>query len=125
MKFILALVVCCAFISAGHAAADISHEELVAAVAAKKVVLIDANGSESFKQGHLPSAIDFEATKADLKTKLPEDKQTLVVAYCGGPQCGAYKAAAKAATELGYANVKHYSGGLKGWTAKGAELEKQ
>ncbi|MBA3684196.1 MAG: rhodanese-like domain-containing protein [Planctomycetes bacterium] len=125
-----ALIVCfanagCGASDAAKAVPDISHEELVAAIKAKQVVLLDANGSESYKKGHLPGAIDYTAGKADLKSALPADKQALVVAYCGGPQCGAYKEAAEAASALGYANVKHYSGGLKGWTAQGAELEKQ
>jgi rhodanese-related sulfurtransferase len=43
------------------------------------------------------------------------NKTTLIVAYCGGPECGAYKAAADAAAALGYTNIKHYSEGISGW----------
>ena len=102
---------------------DISINELKSAIAEKKATLIDANGSDSFKAGHIPGAIDFDSKSADRKL-LPADKNALVVAYCGGPQCGAYAAAAKAAKALGYTNVKHLSAGISGWKDAGAPLEK-
>ena len=103
---------------------DISIAELKTAIAEKKVTLLDANGSDSFSAGHIPGAIDFQAQKAALAAKLPSDKGALVVAYCGGPTCGAYAAAAKAAQELGYTNIKHLSAGISGWKDAGAPLEK-
>jgi len=103
---------------------DISINELKSAIAEKKVTVIDVNGSDSFKSGHIPGAIDFQSQKADLASKLPADKSALVVAYCGGPTCGAYAAAATAARELGYTNVKHLSAGISGWKDASAPLEK-
>src|ERR1700722_19968525 len=85
---------------------DISITELKTAISQKTAVIIDANGSDSFKAGHIPCAGDFEAQQAELAKILPADKNALVVAYCGGPQCNAYTAAAKAAKALGYTNVK-------------------
>ena len=102
---------------------DITHDELKQAIAEKKVTLIDVNGSDSYKAGHIPGAMDFIATKDQLAAKLPTDKSALVVAYCGNEQCGAYAAAAKAAKELGYTNVKHYSKGIAGWKASGEKTE--
>jgi rhodanese-related sulfurtransferase len=103
---------------------DISITELKTAIAQKTAVIIDANGSDSFKSGHIPGAVDFEAQQAELAKILPADKNALVVAYCGGPQCNAYTAAAKAAKALGYTNVKHLSAGISGWKEAGAPLEK-
>ena len=60
-------------------------------------LIIDVNGSESYKEGHVPGAIDFEAVGGKLAKALPQDKNALIIAYCGGPQCRAYQAAAKAA----------------------------
>ena len=105
--------------------AEIGHDELKAAIKEKKVTLIDVNGSESYKEGHIPGAIDFEMAKAELKAKLPSDKSALVVAYCGNENCPAYAAGAKAAQELGYTNVKHYKPGIAGWKAKGEKTEKK
>ncbi len=103
---------------------DISINELKKAISEKQVTVIDVNGSESYGEGHIPGAIDFTAKKADLAKALPANKDALVVAYCGGPTCGAYAAAAKAAKELGYTNVKHLSAGISGWKDAGAPLEK-
>ena len=103
---------------------DISINELKTAIQEKKVTLIDANGSDSYKAGHIPGAIDFQAQKTELAAKLPSDKSALVVAYCAGPTCGAYAAAAKVAQQLGYTNIKHLSAGISGWKDAGAPLEK-
>ena len=102
---------------------NISIEELKTAIADKSVVVVDVNGTESFTKGHIPTAIDFVAVKDTFSEKLPTDKSTLVVAYCGSESCGAYAAAAKAAKDLGYTNVKHFAPGLKGWKEAGEDLQ--
>lgn len=102
---------------------NIEIKELKSAIAAKTVTIIDVNGSESWQKGHIPGAIDFEANQEKLASLLPKDKAALVVAYCGGPQCGAYQAAAKAAVKLGYTNVKHLTAGISGWRDAGEITE--
>ena len=103
---------------------DISIEELSQAISEGKVTVIDVNGSSSFAKGHIPGAIDFSADKENLAKLLPENKEQLVVAYCGGPSCSAYQRGAKAAEELGYKNVKHLSAGISGWLQAGKPTEK-
>ena len=103
---------------------DISIEDLKKAIEAKKVTIIDVNGSASFKKGHVPTAIDFASAQAKFAEALPKDKNALVVAYCGGPSCSAYKAAATKAEELGYKNIKHMSAGISGWLQAGEKTEK-
>src|SRR3954469_20790895 len=93
--------------------------DLKKAIADKKVTLIDVNGTESYEGGHIPSAIDFEKSEDSFAKILPQDKNALVVAYCGGPKCMAYKQAAEAARKLGYKNVKHLSAGISGWKDAG------
>jgi rhodanese-related sulfurtransferase len=68
--------------------------------------------------------VDFTAVKGKLADALPKDKNALIVAYCGGPKCSAYKAAATAAEKLGYKNVKHMSAGISGWKEAGEKLDK-
>lgn len=102
---------------------NITHDELLKAVEAKQVTLLDANGSDSYKDAHIPSAIDFQKVKKDLAAKLPSDKSSLIVAYCANEQCTAYRSAARAAKELGYTNIKHYAKGIFGWKATGAPVE--
>jgi rhodanese-related sulfurtransferase len=126
MKKLIALLAA-AFVAAPVLAAefpDISIGELKTAIAEKKVTVIDVNGSGSYAKGHVPTAIDYAAVSKDLASKLPADKSTLIVAYCGGPSCNAYQKAAKAAKELGYTNVKHLSAGISGWLQAGEATEK-
>jgi rhodanese-related sulfurtransferase len=103
---------------------DISIGELKKAIADKAVTVIDVNGSTSYGNGHVPSALNFAEVKDGLAAKLPADKNALVVAYCGGPSCSAYTRAANAAKALGYTNVKHLSAGISGWLQAGEATEK-
>jgi rhodanese-related sulfurtransferase len=125
MKKIIALVF--ALVASSVFAAefpDISIADLKTAIADKKVTVIDVNGAASYSNGHIPGAVNFAAQKDSLASVLPADKGALVVAYCGGPACSAYKAAANAASQLGYTNVKHLSAGISGWKAAKEALEK-
>ena len=109
----------------GQDFADISIEDLQKAILAKKVAIIDVNGQKSFQNGHIPGAINFSSQKHALKKLLPSNKNTLIVAYCGGPSCRAYIRGAKAAAELGYSNVRHLSAGISGWKKSGNKVAKK
>ena len=97
---------------------EVTKSELKALVGKKAVTVIDVNSEESFAKNHVPTAIHFFAVKNDIVNALPTDKNTLIVAYCGGVKCNAWQKAAKAACKAGYNNVKHYKGGIKGWMDK-------
>jgi rhodanese-related sulfurtransferase len=103
---------------------DISVTEVKSLAESKKAVIIDVNGSKSYANGHVPGALDYEAIKTKLADVLPKDKNASIVAYCGGPKCKAYQAAATAAEKLGYKNVKHMSAGISGWKEAGQKMEK-
>jgi rhodanese-related sulfurtransferase len=103
---------------------DVSVTQVQKMVESKKAVLIDVNGSESYAKGHVPGALDYAAIKDKLADALPKDKNTPIVAYCGGPKCKAYQAAATAAEKLGYKNIKHMSAGISGWKEAGQKMEK-
>ncbi|MDC0363352.1 rhodanese-like domain-containing protein [Opitutales bacterium] len=109
----------------GQEFGDISIEDLQKAIFAKKVAIIDVNGQKSFQNGHIPGAINFSSQKLALKQLLPSNKNTLIVAYCGGPSCRAYLRGAKAAAELGYNNVRHLSAGISGWKKSGNKVAKK
>ena len=104
--------------------ADISTADLKKAIAEKKVVLLDVNGTASWEKQRIPGALNYETVADKLAEKLPADKSTLVVAYCGSEHCGAYRKGAEAAQKLGYTNIKHYSKGIKGWVDLGETTEK-
>src|ERR1700722_19770728 len=99
MKKLIALAASLMFVASVYAAEfpDITIDDLKTAMTTQKVVLLDANGTESWQKGHIPGAIDYTAKKEDLATVMPKDKDVLVVAYCANPQCPAYRAAAAAA----------------------------
>ena len=102
---------------------DISIKELKIQIAKKKVTVIDVMGASSFKKGHVPTALSFAKHGKNLAKILPKDKNALIVAYCGGPKCSAYKRAADLAAKLGYKNVKHMSAGIGGWKKAGEKTE--
>ena len=105
---------------------DVTITDLEKAIKAGKVVVIDVNGAKSFtKRGHIPSAVSFSSKDALAKQLSKVGKDTLVVAYCGGPTCNAYKRGASAAAELGFKNVKHLSAGIAGWLKAGKKLAKK
>jgi rhodanese-related sulfurtransferase len=125
MKKIFVLIAAL-FVTASVYAAEfptITIPDLKTAMATQKIVLLDANGSDSWNAGHIPGAIDFSANRDNLSNVLPKDKTTLVVAYCGNPQCHAYQAAAEAAKKLGYTNIKHLTAGIMGWRDAGEKTE--
>jgi len=126
MKKLIALAFSLVFAASVYAAEfpDISIPDLKSAMTSQKVVLLDANGTDSWQSGHIPGAIDFSAKQDKLTSVLPQDKNVLVVAYCGNPQCPAYRAAAAAAKKLGYKNIKHLVAGIQGWKSAGEKTEK-
>ena len=127
MKKLLCLLALTALVAAPAFAGefpDITIPEVKKEIAAGKAVIIDVNGSQSYKSGHVPGALNFADVSKELASKLPADKGALVIAYCGGPSCNAYTRAANAAKELGYTNVKHMSAGISGWMQAGEKTEK-
>ena len=128
LKKMIAIVACLFTATASlHAESypDISIKDLKKAIQEKKVIVLDVNGTRSYSKGHVPTAIDFTAKGKDLETLLKgKSKDTLVVAYCGGPSCGAYKKGAAQAKALGFKNVKHLSAGISGWLQAGEKTEK-
>lgn len=106
-----------------RAFAEISFADLKTAVEAGRLTVIDVNALESYTAGHVPGALHFASVEKDLAAKLPKDKGALIVAYCGGPACNAWKRGADAVAKLGYTNVKHFKGGISGWKAEGGRIE--
>ena len=125
MKKLLAFLVTAVVAVSAYAAdfPDISANDVNKLAESKSAVIIDVNGDESYKSGHVPGALNFAAIKDNLAASLPKNKDSLIVAYCGNPKCGAYLRAAKAAQKLGYTNIKHMSAGISGWKAAGMKTE--
>jgi rhodanese-related sulfurtransferase len=94
---------------------QVSRSELAQLIQKKNVTVVDVNSEKSYAKQKVPGAIHYGSNKASFAKVLPEKKDALIVAYCGGPSCSAWKEAAQAACELGYTNVRHYKGGIQGW----------
>jgi rhodanese-related sulfurtransferase len=80
----------------------------------QKGVIIDSRSAADFKAGHIPGAISVPMEK--LQSRLPRNKATRLVFYCGSQQCPLSTMAAEKAMKLGYKNVAVYKGGWTGWT---------
>ncbi|HUD82306.1 MAG TPA: rhodanese-like domain-containing protein, partial [Candidatus Saccharimonadales bacterium] len=122
----LAFIIALTFTASVYAAEfpDITIGQLKTSMSSQKIVLLDANGTDSWQAGHIPGAIDFIANQDHLAALLPSDKNVLIVAYCANPSCPAYRAAAAAAKTLGYKNIKHLTAGIMGWKDAGEKTEK-
>lgn len=96
---------------------EVTKSELQQLIDDKKVFILDVNSKESFAKQQIPGAVHF-ASIPQLSEALPKDKNALIVAYCGGTMCTAWKKAAIAACKLNYKNIKHFKPGIKGWMQK-------
>ena len=94
---------------------DVSDVEILKISKEKSATILDVNSMEQFKKSHVDGAVHYLSNKENIASELPKDKNSLIVAYCGGKSCTAWQMAAKKACEMGYTNIKHYSNGITGW----------
>jgi len=79
-------------------------------------MLIDARPARVFAKGSIPGAINIPDTQFDKEAgKLPADKTTPLIFFCGGLQCVLSDKSADKAKALGYSNVKTYPQGYPEW----------
>ena len=86
---------------------------------AENVMLIDARPYKpKYIQGHIPMAVSIPDSQFDKMTdKLPADKNSLLIFYCGGLKCKLSHKSAMKAEGLGYTNVKVFAEGYPVWMA--------
>jgi rhodanese-related sulfurtransferase len=97
--------------------AEISVEYVAKEIDGNKAVVIDARPHKpKFVKGHIPTAISIPNSQFDeLKGKLPQDKNTPLIFYCGGFKCKLSHKSAVKAMDLGYTNVKVFAAGYPAW----------
>jgi rhodanese-related sulfurtransferase len=84
----------------------------------QNVAIIDSRPIRKFKQGHIDSAINIpESSFEEMKGRLPSDKASLLIFYCGGLKCPLSHKSAFAAEKLGYTNIAVYAAGYPDWVA--------
>jgi rhodanese-related sulfurtransferase len=74
------------FAPAAAGSHDITRADLLAALRARRITLIDVLSPESFAARHIPGAINLPV--ADIARRADElipDRRASIVAYCGGP----------------------------------------
>jgi rhodanese-related sulfurtransferase len=93
----------------------------------KPMLIVDTMPfADSYVKEHIPGAVQFEfpieeLTVLDDKTReafiklLGDDKDRLLVFYCGFTKCGRSHNGAWWAKQLGYTNVYRHPGGIKAW----------
>jgi len=90
----------------------------------KGVMIIDSRpAARQYDPGHIPGAVNIPDSQFDkMVDKLPADKATLLLFYCGGLECMLSHNSAFKAEKLGYTNIKVYPAGSPDWKAKGAQV---
>jgi rhodanese-related sulfurtransferase len=90
----------------------------------KDVLIIDSRpAARQYDPGHIPGAINIPDSQFDKQVdKLPADKATLLLFYCGGLECMLSHNSAFKAEKLGYSNIKVYPAGSPEWKARGAQM---
>jgi rhodanese-related sulfurtransferase len=102
-----------------------AHGELVAVSLAyiKKLqaekadmVLVDSRAERFFEKGTIPGSINIPDTQFEKMTnKLPANKNTMLVFFCGGNKCPLSSKSAIKAKAQGYKNVFVFPGGYPAW----------
>jgi rhodanese-related sulfurtransferase len=91
-----------------------------------RFVLVDALAPMVYAHSHLPGAINLPPSGLDparVARRIP-DPQIEIVVYCSSPDCDDSVATAQRLQELGYTNVRHYTGGKNDWRDAGLPLER-
>lgn len=82
------------------------------------VLIVDARPARKFNKGHVPGAINVSQSQFDKNVdRLPKDKSTTLIYYCGGLKCPLSHKSARQAEALGYTNIHVYAAGYPDWLA--------
>jgi len=86
--------------------------------------MVEVLREDSFKDGHIPSAINIPVDKIKDRAKAYLKKSDTIVVYCASYTCHASTNAAKILLSRGYNKVFDFKGSKKTWVDSGFELEK-
>src|SRR5262245_27621728 len=108
---------------------EITTAELREALAASKVIVLDARPKEEYAVSHIPGARSvagkpglapslYTADVSDVVRSIP-DRTTSIVVYCNGLYCGRSKRFSADLRAAGYTNVRRYQLGIPAWRGLG------
>jgi rhodanese-related sulfurtransferase len=88
------------------------------------VMVIDSRpAARQFDPGHIPGAINIPDSQFEkMVDRLPADKATQLIFYCGGLECMLSHTSAFKAEKLGYTQIRVYAAGMPEWQARGAQV---
>ena len=97
---------------------------LVNILPVKGVMIIDSRpAARQYDPGHISGAISIPDSQFDkMVDKLPADKATQLIFYCGGLECMLSHNSAFKAEKLGYGNIRVYAEGMPDWKARGGPV---
>ena len=99
----------------------IEREELKAALdSGADIKLAMAMHETHFEQAHIPGSVQLFALEQAREHFALHDH---IVVYCSDRSCSASRIVAQKLIDAGYADVRHYPGGLAEWHAAGYPLE--
>lgn len=103
---------------------EISWQEIRDRIRDPSLLLVDVLPAEAFAESHIPGSLSLPVAQVDSRARslLPEPEREIVV-YCAGPACDAAERALRALHAQGYANLRHYRGGMEDWVAHGSAVE--
>lgn len=97
-------------------AQEISRNELQAKIdRGDDFVLVDALSPQHYERSHLPGAVNLPYEFIDEAEKVLPDKSAEIVVYCMNVKCAASIEEVRELKEMGYENVRHYTGGKQDW----------
>jgi len=84
-------------------------------------LLFDSRPEEEYVRSHLPTAISLPVcTMEENIDELPEENRNiLLIFYCGSPTCGMSSPASATAARAGYRNIRVMLAGEEGWIKSG------
>jgi len=90
----------------------------------EKFTLVDVLSEESYKEGHIPGAINIPFGNLESLAERYLDRKDTIVVYCGSYSCQASTKATRKLLEMGYENTLDFKAGKRGWQHAGLGLEK-
>lgn len=90
----------------------------------EKFKLVEVLSQDSFRQGHLPRAINIPVDNLNNEASKKLNKTDTIVVYCASYTCHASTNAAIMLMKMGYKKVLDFKGSKKAWVDAGLELEK-
>ncbi len=107
---------------------DIHSAQLVSKIIKEKQrTIIDVRAREVFDMGHIPTAVSFPLVTFDdnfLQMLSTIKQHDPVLLYCSSVYCTDSHSFADLIMNMGYTDVKVFSGGFDQWQEKGYEIEK-